>query len=256
MRIRHTRTHLAMAGTAALALLLSACSLPQAETQSASGEGNPAPVASEQPLAQATGEPAEGSEPAQGEVQDLATDVQDVAGEQATAEPGETTQALDEPTEAPVDDAPAEPLASAQGTTPYALLEIYDLRRVGDTVTLEFAITTDAPVSIGDAIEAFAAGPDLFGGTSDDGEAGPADARRTAMSGVTLADEANRKRHLVLRDASGQCLCTRFPAPVEADTVVRHSAQFPAPPGDVDAMSVAVPRFPVIDTVPLRTAGA
>lgn len=263
----------AVAGAAGLALLLGACSLPQAETQSDVTEGQDgAPAATEPAVAEATGEPAQAAEPAEGEVQDLATEVEDVGGDQGTVEPDEPTEEPVEPTAAPVapteapvateetveavDAQPVEPLASTQGTSPFALLEITDLRRVGDTVTLEFAITTDDRINITEASERFAAGPDLVSGTSDEGEAGGGDDRRMATSGVTLVDEANRNRHLVLRDASGQCLCTRLAPPIDADTVMRHSAQFPAPPDDVEAMTVAVPQFPALDNVPLRPADA
>jgi hypothetical protein len=156
-------------------------------------------------------------------------------------------------TDSPEDQAPAEPLATAEGGPPFTGLEIVDLRRTGDSVTLEFVIITDdgSGATNRNPREVFAAPQDQVG--SDEG---PSDELRASVSGVTLVDKTNEKRHLVLRDSNGNCLCTGFDT-VSVDENARYpqSAQFPAPPEDVDVVTVEVPHFPAIDNVPLRTAG-
>lgn len=148
----------------------------------------------------------------------------------------------------------SEPIATAQGSPPFIELQIFDLRRVGETVTLEFAIVTDASARNDDTENVFAAPEDKYIGGGDNGVS-VLDDRILSVSGVTLVDEANRKRHLVLRDSNGQCLCTAFVRfGLEPDTTYRHSAQFPAPPSDVEQMTVQVPTFPAIDAVPLQSA--
>lgn len=139
-------------------------------------------------------------------------------------------------------EAPAEPLATAEGEAGMMeTLEILDLRRLGDTVTVEFVVVTGDDIGRN--------GYDLLG---------PADSltHGYAVSGVTLVDHDNRKRHVVLRDSNGECLCSRFRgAELSPGTRYRHSAQFAAPPDGVDTMTVEVPTFPAVDGVPLRTVG-
>lgn len=175
------------------------------------------------------------------------SDVLDLADDQADDQ-------VDDPTpDADGDGSPAEPLAEAQGGPDFPELQILDLRRDGDTVTVEFSIVVgdeDHPV-VGTS-DAFSAGPDRHHASSSGGEAGALDARRHAVSGVTLIDRTNAKRHLVLRDSTGECLCTRFGSGTGGGDRYMHSAQFPAPPDDVTEMTVEVPQFPSIDNVPLR----
>jgi hypothetical protein len=189
-------------------------------------------------------------------------------GDEAAAEGGDATQpAADSAssgeivdvegsasaTESPEGQAPAEPLATAEGGPPFTGLEIVDLRRTGDSVTLEFVIVTDdgSGATNRNPREVFAAPQDQVGS-----DQAPSEERRASVSGVTLVDKTNEKRHLVLRDSNGDCLCTGFDT-VSVDENARYpqSAQFPAPPEDVDVMTVEVPHFPAIDDVPVRTAG-
>jgi len=219
------------AAVAVLALLLTAaCSADnadRAETESLAGSGN----------GQASEAPADGQ-----------------ASETSAGDGGaQTATGASEPEQASVtpDASPTAPLATVEGTSPFAELEIIDLRRVGDSVTLEFAIITDDFEDIATVVDIFAAPEDQFGA---DGIGITSD-RRNHVSGVTLVDHVNRKRHLVLRDTTGSCLCTDFGGSADPMTRYVHSAQFPAPPDDVDTMTVQVPLFPAVDNVPLRVSG-
>lgn len=153
----------------------------------------------------------------------------------------------------PAPTAPTEPIARVPGDGELAELQIFDLRRVGDVVTVEFGIVTARDTPSFATSHQFVARQDQS--TIDGGNLEPGDRRANSVSGVTLIDIANNKRHLVLRDSQGTCLCTLLPRRIEPGTVTRVSAQFPAPPPGITAMSVDVPRFPVVDAVPLRDAG-
>jgi hypothetical protein len=69
------------------------------------------------------------------------------------------------------------------------------------------------------------------------------------ISGVYLIDSFNRKRHLVLRDSDGKCVCTDTLAKVDPKGSVTVWAKFPAPPDDVRQMTVIVPLFLPLDGV-------
>lgn len=148
----------------------------------------------------------------------------------------------------PAHAAPTEPLATVAGEEGvFEQLEIVDLRRTGDTVTVEFVVVT------GDAVyqEGYA-----LGAAEDRHSVTGHPDNLYAVSGVTLVDQHNRRKHLVLRDTEGVCLCTRFRDVVlTPGTRYPHSAQFAAPPDDVESMTVQVPVFPAVDDVPLRTVG-
>jgi outer membrane protein OmpA-like peptidoglycan-associated protein len=145
---------------------------------------------------------------------------------------------------------PSEPLASRAGNHPFVELRVTDLRRVETTVTLEFEIDV-ADTEEGNYLvfDLFTSPEDRF--ARDDFRAG--DQRRLQLSGVTLVDQRNRKRHLVLRDERGLCLCSAWSGTsAQRGSTNRFFAQFPAPPASVSQMSVQVPQFPSIDSVPLR----
>ncbi len=144
--------------------------------------------------------------------------------------------------------APDQPLATVEGDADFGSLEVLDLRRDGDAVTVEFAITATDTTTVNNL---FAAEQDRFAPSDED--AGAEQVRRS-VSGVTLIDRANDNRHLVLRDSTGRCLCTSFPEHnVTEGERYRLSAQFPAPPEDVAEMTVEVPQFPSVDGVAVRS---
>ena len=70
--------------------------------------------------------------------------------------------------------------------------------------------------------------------------AGPAD---HTVSGISLVDTANRKRHVVVRDSSGGCLCSRTEVPLGPAQTAHLSATFAAPPPDVKSVIVDVPTY-------------
>lgn len=73
------------------------------------------------------------------------------------------------------------------------------------------------------------------------------------ISAVSLIDARNHQRYLVLRDARGNCLCTRYDSFILQQ---RHSATFhayfPAPPKGVKNLTVDFPNAFAFYNVPLR----
>ncbi len=63
-----------------------------------------------------------------------------------------------------------------------------------------------------------------------------------AISGISLFDAVNLKRHLVFLDEQGGCLCSvTATETVEAGSTLYLAAQFPAPPADVTSMTLQTP---------------
>lgn len=198
--------------------------------------------------------PSEGAEPStsvvdDAEEQDSATGADEGSSSGAGGD-GATDASDGSATAGAATAAPSEPLAVVEGGPDFTLLEILDLRRDGDAVTVDFAITADPDGRSTSTVDLFAAPEDQFNATG--GGVGLHDPRRTQVSGVTLVDRVNGNRHLVLRDSKGSCLCTRFDGMLGEGERAIHSAQFPAPPDDVETMTVVVPQFPSVDAVPIR----
>ncbi|MFF0371775.1 hypothetical protein [Micromonospora sp. NPDC005087] len=125
-------------------------------------------------------------------------------------------------------------------------VELYQLRRDSGFVNLNVRMTrTDTTDS-----------PDRW----QIGSAFQGETISLAFSGVTMIDRKNRKRHLVARSGDpdakpGQVkylassgLSSVF---VEAGQSVDLYAMFGAPPDDVTAVDVVIPRVPVFENVPL-----
>jgi hypothetical protein len=72
------------------------------------------------------------------------------------------------------------------------------------------------------------------------------------VTGVYLIDGVNKKRHLVVRDSDGKCICTDTLSNVDAKGSVTVWAKFPAPPDDVKQVTVVVPTFLPLENVPVE----
>ncbi|MET8262392.1 hypothetical protein ACWD8I_06440 [Micromonospora arida] len=135
---------------------------------------------------------------------------------------------------------------SESGSQYQVKVELYQLRRDKGFVNLNVRMTRTDP----------AGSP----GRWQIGSAFQGETVSLAFSGVTLVDRKNRKRHLVARagdpDAKpGQVtylassgLASIFVAPGQS---VDLYATFGAPPDDVTAVDVVIPRVPVFENVPL-----
>jgi hypothetical protein len=162
------------------------------------------------------------------------------AGPQATATSpaGKTTEA------------PQKALAASDGTidSKAVRMEIVELKRSGASTVLNLRLTTKG-TGLGAQVNS----------TFDDGlfqklksSDNPTNGGDT-MDGISLVDSKNRKRYLVGRDSDNACVCDSGlgSAFVTSDSPLLLSATFGAPPGDVTAVDVVVPRFGTFKDVPL-----
>jgi hypothetical protein len=137
----------------------------------------------------------------------------------------------------------AEPIAVTDGETPGTRIEVTELRRVsGGVLTLKFHMVneSDNPVVFNEE-NAFGANTENLGfGKFDD-----------SICGVHLVDGSNKKKHLVIRDGEGNCLCSRDLPDLEPGSRMSLWAKFAAPPDTVDRVSVVVPHFVPMDDVPI-----
>jgi len=131
----------------------------------------------------------------------------------------------------------ADPVAKAEGETPDTRVELQELKRGSDgTLMLRMTLVNDSDKKLDIACSLRESGSESCG----------------SISGVHLLDGAGKKKYLVLRDAGGTCVCSRGLRAVQAKSRINVWAKFPAPPADVQKVSVVVPTFIPMDDVPLR----
>jgi hypothetical protein len=127
------------------------------------------------------------------------------------------------------------PAAVAEAQTPGIRAEVQQLKRdTGGTLTLRFAIINDSDDKFGDGCAFRASGKECG-----------------YISGVYLIDAANKKKYTVINDAEGRCICASVDK-IEPHSRINFWAKFPAPPPNVQAISVAIPQFIPIDDVPIK----
>ena len=129
-------------------------------------------------------------------------------------------------------------LATADGENPDMRAEILELKRTsGDQLMLRFMIVNDAakPFNFSDSL----ADPEFSGKD------------HSSVSGVHLLDGANKKKHFVLRDAEGHCVCSRKLGDIAAKSRMTVWARFPAPSEGMQKVSIVIPRFIPVDDVPI-----
>ena len=130
-------------------------------------------------------------------------------------------------------------IAQADGDMPNLHVQVHELKRTaGDTITLKFALLNDSenPVSLGPS----------FG---EDGKQVGVDFE--SIGGTHLIDAANKKKYFVLRDTENACLCSRRVPPIATKSRTSLWAKFPAPPADVEKITVVIPHFTPMDDVPI-----
>jgi hypothetical protein len=128
--------------------------------------------------------------------------------------------------------ASANALPSTQGEFPGLTLTSQELKRSSNTLTLKFVLQSKGGFAI------------QYGFGESDKEFGN-------ISGIHLIDEANKKKYFVVRDADGACVCSHDIANIAAGSQSVLWAKFPAPPDDVQKITVEVPHFPPIEDVPI-----
>jgi len=133
--------------------------------------------------------------------------------------------------------APAKPaLASADGEKPGSRIEVQEFKRVsGGTVMFRFAMINDSDQTLN-------VGYDFgSGSTADFG----------TVAGVHLIEPVGKKKYLVIRDSENKCDCSRGVRDIAAKSRVNLWARLPAPPDNVEKITVVVPHFSPMDDVPI-----
>jgi hypothetical protein len=126
---------------------------------------------------------------------------------------------------------PAAVLATADGEQPDQRVEVTQLKRTsGGTVNLKFVMINDSDKDIS-----------FWQGFGDN----------NTISGVTLVDEKNKKKYFIVQDSENKYLCSSGLDRVKPKSRINLWAKFPAPPEDVEKISVLVPRFQPMDDVPI-----
>jgi hypothetical protein len=127
-------------------------------------------------------------------------------------------------------------LASTEGDKPGIRVEVVELKRTsGDTVNLKFAMINESGEDMGFGYE-FGEGS-----TTDIG----------TVAGAHLIDAAGKKKYFVVRDTENACVCSRGLNSIKPKTRANLFAKFPAPPEDVQKITVVIPHFTPMDDVPI-----
>ena len=157
----------------------------------------------------------------------------------AQPQPAATTAAANKANTSDSSAAPAAAgpvLASTDGDKPGIRVEVVELKRTsGDTVNLKFAMINDSDQDMG------------FG--YDFGEGSTTDIGTVA--GAHLIDAAGKKKYFVVRDTENACVCSRGLNSIKPKTRANLFAKFPAPPDDVQKITVVIPHFIPMDDVPI-----
>ena len=160
------------------------------------------------------------------------------ASAQAPAAAPSATPQAPAPAAQPAPQAPqAKPaLASADGETPGARIEVQELKRAsGGTVMLRFTIFNDGDKNLDFNYNFVQKGSNDFAN----------------ISGVHLIELVGKKKYLVVRDSKNACDCSQGLSSVAAKSRMNLWARFPAPPDNVEKIGVVVPHFSPMDDVPL-----
>jgi hypothetical protein len=68
-----------------------------------------------------------------------------------------------------------------------------------------------------------------------------------SLDKLALVDSANKKKYLVVKDSSGECVCSQLKDDVDPGTRFNLWAKFPAPAAEVQTITVVIPGFEPVD---------
>ena len=140
-------------------------------------------------------------------------------------------------TSAPAAAAPAGVIASTESDQGGVRIDITELKRTsGGTVNLKFVITNN--------------GDKYFSTASNRLADAEVSSDYRAVSGIHLVDPVNKKKYYVVRDAEKNCLCSQDVADIkEGGGRATLWAKFPAPPPEVQKITIQIPHFQPMDDV-------
>jgi len=129
-------------------------------------------------------------------------------------------------------------IASADGDAPGAKVEIHEMKRSsGDTLTLKFSMANGSNKDIAFNYAFVEEGKDVIDFNS--------------VGGVHLIDPVGKKKYFVVRDTENQPSCSKGLKDLKPGERINLWSKFPAPPEDVQKISVVVPHFGPMDDVPI-----
>lgn len=157
--------------------------------------------------------------------------------ETATAE---TPAAASDPPAAatPPDPSSTQGLGTADGEQGGTKVVIDDLKRGGGMLTLKFTMYNNSNDYLNTGMRFQADGYKGNGGRS--------------FSGITLIDGVSKKKYFVVADSDGNCECSEHVDDIKSKTQASLWAKFPAPPDNVQKITVVIPHFIPIEDVPIR----
>jgi Cu/Ag efflux protein CusF len=169
----------------------------------------------------------------------------------ATASPAASSTAPASPPAAAAAPAPVTAGSAAAASTPAATgiatadpdvggvtVTVKELKRTsGGTLSLKFAITNSS-------------GKDVRTGYNY-GDPDHQIRDYDSVGGVTLLDAVGKKKYFVARDSEGKCVCSQGFKDIAPGATSNGWAKFPAPPDDVQKISVVIPHFSPMDDVPI-----
>ncbi len=125
-------------------------------------------------------------------------------------------------------------IASTDGEKPGIHIDVTQLKRAsGGTLNLEFTLTNGSDKTF-----------DMYSAMSDPEVT--AEGNKT-ISGIHLIDPVNKKKYFVITDSGKHCVCSTDIDNIPAGQKVNLWAKFPAPPADVQKISIEIPHFQPID---------
>ncbi len=129
-------------------------------------------------------------------------------------------------------------IATADGEKAGTRVDITELKRSSDnTLTLKFVMVNDSDNRLG------------FG--YDFGDKANEIKDFASIGGVNLVDGAGKKKYFVVRDTENNCVCSRDLKDMPPHGRTNLWAKFPAPPDDVQKISIVIPHFGPIDDAPI-----
>ncbi len=121
-------------------------------------------------------------------------------------------------------------LPATQGEFPGITVAVQELKRGTNTVTLKLVMTNQSSQSFA---------PYFYFHEAQGG----------SVDGIHLIDPVGKKKYFVVKDSDGACLCSRSIQGLAPGAQSVLWAKFPAPPDDVQKMTVEIPHFPPIEDV-------
>lgn len=128
-------------------------------------------------------------------------------------------------------------IAVADGETAGTKVEVQELKRSGNSLMLKISMINDSEK------------PLSFNYNFGDQDNSVKDFN--TIGGVTLVDAAGKKKYFVVRDTENTCVCSSNIKDLAPKSRANLWAKFPAPPDEVQKISVIIPHFTPMDDVPI-----